>query len=257
MLLLTSALFLASSAALASEPGADPSTWTPPPMVNVPEEAVPRSPATPAPAGPAAETPPPPGTGAASPFAPAPLGPPPGPEIGLMLTETLFGILTAGGVALLPYFVLLKSGQIPQQIEGLFLVLTFASVPLAVSQTELSIASGSRYYDVESWPAQLGGLVMQALVLGAFFYAQQQPGTDAGMNEILLLTGTVVGVPVAEMAMINIFKFPRRSGPPAPALLSAGPDGVRLGLPAPQPFASTAGGKTGLGLRLSLLSASF
>lgn len=260
MLLLSSALTLASFAVLASEPGSDPSTWTPPPMVNVPEAAgVPRDAPVATPPGGVPQT----GeSGALAPGYVSPFGPTqqgaPGLEIGLMLTESLFGILTAAGVALLPYFILLKSGQIPREVEGLFLILTFASVPLAVSQTELSIAAGSRYYDVDSWPAQLGGLLMQAVVLGAYFYAQQQPTTDAGMNEILLLTGTVAAVPLAEMAMINVFKFPRRSmPPPSPSLLTAGPDGVRLGLPVPQPFASRAGGTVGLGLRVPLLSASF
>src|SRR5262245_34120006 len=97
-------LLLTSRLALASQPESDPSTWTPPPMVQVPEDAIPRSvPRAPASPGlPPGALPPP----AGSPFAPTPVPKPEGPEYGLMITESLFGIVTAAGVCLIPYFLL-------------------------------------------------------------------------------------------------------------------------------------------------------
>src|SRR5436190_804213 len=81
-------------------------------------------------------------------------------------------------------------------LQALILVPTFSSVPLAVSQTEQSVAQGSRYYDVEGWPAPLGGLLAEAAVLGLYFWARSSPGADAGATEILLLSGTVGVVPL-------------------------------------------------------------
>src|SRR5438067_13529227 len=103
MLVSLHGLLLMSRLALASQPESDPSTWTPPPVVQVPEDAVPRGAARPGPQSPT--LPPgalPPQLG--SPFAPTPVPRPEGPEYGLMITESLFGVVTAAGVSLLPYF---------------------------------------------------------------------------------------------------------------------------------------------------------
>jgi hypothetical protein len=251
-------LLLTSRLALSSQPDSDPSTWTPPPLVHVPDDAVPKKPA----ASPTQATPGQPPGALPSPFSPAPFPKPDGPEYGLMVTESLFGVVTAAGVALIPYFLLkLVPGALvgvdDPTLEALLLVLTFSGVPLAVSQTEQSIAQGSRYYDVEGWPAPLGGLLTEAAVLGLYFWARSQPGADAGATEILLLGGTVAAVPLVEMGMINFFKVPRSQLPPPHSLFTADASGVRVGLPAPQPFASMAYGRVGLGIQLPVLSGSF
>ncbi|HYV46933.1 MAG TPA: hypothetical protein VFA20_18840 [Myxococcaceae bacterium] len=252
-------LFLTSRLALSSQPESDPSTWTPPPIVQVPEDAVPRKPAAPSQATPSL---PPGALPGASPFSPTPVPKPEGPEYGLMITESLFGVVTAAGVCLIPYFLLrLVPGAIggtdDPTLQALILILTFSGVPLAVSQTEQSIAQGSRYYDVEGWPAPLGGLLTEAAVLGLYFWARGQPGADAGATEIFLISGTVAAVPLVEMGMINFFKVPRSQLPPPRSLFTADGQGVHLGLPAPQPFASMAGGRAGLGIQLPVLSGSF
>jgi len=254
MLVTLHCLLMTSQLALASQPNSDPSTWTPPPLVQVPEEAVPRAKPPPAsqPGMPPGALPP----AAGSPFAPTPVPPPDGPEYGLMLTESLFGIVTAAGVCLIPYFLLrLVPGD--ATLQALILILTFSGVPLAVSQTEQSIAQGSRYYDVEGWPAPLGGLLAEAAVLGLYFWLRQTPGVDAGFTEIVLLSGTVGVVPLVEMAMINLFKVPRAQLPPPRAVFTSDASGVKLGFPALRPFASTAGGVTGLGVQVPLLAGSF
>jgi len=259
MLVALRCLLLTSRLALSSQPESDPSTWTPPPLVQVPEDAVPRKPA----AAPSQAAPgqPPGALPGPSPFSPTPVPKPEGPEYGLMITESLFGVVTAAGVCLIPYFLLRLvpdlSGSGDPTLQALILILTFSGVPLAVSQTEQSIAQGSRYYDVEGWPAPLGGLLTEAGVLALYFWARSQPGADAGATEILLLSGTVAAVPLVEMGMINLFKVPRSQLPPPRSLFTADRQGVRLGLPAPQPFASMTGGRAGLGIQLPVLSGSF
>src|SRR3954468_5680409 len=218
-------LMLTSRLALASQPESDPSTWTPPPVVQVPEDAVPRAvprASSPSPGLPPGALPPP----AGSPFSTTPVPKPEGPEYGLMITESLFGVVTAAGVCLIPYFLLRVipgafGGADDPTLQALILILTFSGVPLAVSQTEQSIAQGSRYYDVEGWPAPLGGLLSEAAVLGLYFWARGQPGADAGATEIFLLSGTVGVVPLVEMGMINFFKVPRSQLPPPRSLFTA------------------------------------
>ncbi|HEY8206742.1 MAG TPA: hypothetical protein VIG99_04625, partial [Myxococcaceae bacterium] len=188
---------------------------------------------------------------------------PEGPEYGLMITESLFGIVTAAGVCLIPYFLLrivpgAFGGTDDPTLQALILILTFSGVPLAVSQTEQSIAQGSRYYDVEGWPAPLGGLLAEAAVLGLYFWARSQPGADAGATEVMLLAGTVGVVPLVEMGMINLFKVPRSQIPAPRAIFTSDASGVKLGLPAPRPFASVgAGGRMGLGVQVPILSGRF
>src|SRR5262245_59945203 len=131
-------LLLTSRLALASQPESDPSTWTPTPMVRVPEDAVPRTAAQPPPSSrglPPGALPPP----AGSAFAPTPVPMPEGPEYGLMITESLFGVVTAAGVCLIPYFLLrivpgAFGGTDDPTLQALILILTFSGVPLAVSQ---------------------------------------------------------------------------------------------------------------------------
>ena len=94
-------------------------------------------------------------------------------------------------------------------------------------------------------------------MLGLYFWARSSPGADAGATEILLLSGTVGVVPLVEMGMINLFKVPRSALPPPRAIFTTDASGVKLGLPAPRPFASMAGGKAGLGVQVPLLAGSF
>jgi len=268
----------------AQSPGPiDTSGWTPPPLVDAPADS-PRpaaglpGPATPPPPGysvpPATSTPGltpgapgtvPPGAYPYTPYAGA--GTPeqlkPGPEVGLMVSESLFGMLTSAGTALIPYYLLLKplgasvSGGGDTTLVNLIFILTFSAVPLAVSQTEVSLANGSRYYVSEGWPAALGGLVAQAAVVGAYYWLGPGLG-DRG--EALLLIGTVAFVPIAEMAAINLFKAPRYRmglGGVGGGMVSYSPEGgFQPGLPLPQPiFSRTAQGLAGVGL--SLLSGRF
>ncbi len=145
-------------------------------------------------------------------------------EVGLIVSESLFGMLTAAGIALVPYYLLLRpmvlgqtgalSGVDPAVGTAIFFLL-FGTVPLAVSQTEVALANGSKYTQVETWPAALAGLAAQAAVLGLFWATGGIPppgsGTGAGApvaggSEGLLIVGTVVFVPLIEMAVLNLTK---------------------------------------------------
>lgn len=145
-------------------------------------------------------------------------------EVGLIVSESLFGMLTAAGIALVPYYLLLRpmvlgqtgalSGVDPAVGTAIFFLL-FGTVPLAVSQTEVALANGSKYTQVETWPAALAGLAAQAAVLGLFWATGgiPPPGSGvgsgapvAGGSEGLLLIGTVVFVPLIEMAVLNLTK---------------------------------------------------
>jgi hypothetical protein len=177
--------------------------------------------------------------------------PPPGPEVGLMVTETLFGALTAAGISLLPYFLILQptsacSGTaayycstfyIDPTVQTILTIVIFGAVPLAVAETQLGIANGSRYYVSEAWPAMLTGLGMEGAVLGLSYWVNQSNGSAA---EWILLAGTVGVVPLATMAVINLTKQPRfrmTLGPPPGALLSFSPEtGLLAGLPMPEPL---------------------
>lgn len=194
----------------------------------------------------------------------------PGPEIGLMVSESLFGILTSAGTALIPYYLLVKpfsqstvdpnTGQVvppdPTIVNVLF-ILTFSAVPLAVSQTELALANGSRFYLSESWPPALAGLLAEAAVVG-LKYLLQSSLQDAG--EGLLLIGTIAFVPIAEMVAINIFKTPRyRFGyGPISGLLNYHPDhGLTAGVPMPLPILAQSSSGLGAGLSMNVLSGRF
>ena len=115
-----------------------------------------------------------PGQAARSGYPYSPYGQPksqekPGPEIGLMVSESLFGALTAAGVTILPYFLLFANGATfgDETISSVIFVLIFGAMPLAVAQTEVSLANGSRFYQTDTWPAALAGLGGMAAVLGS------------------------------------------------------------------------------------------
>jgi hypothetical protein len=64
------------------------------------------------------------------------------------------------------------------------------------------------------------------------------------------------------MAMINLFKVPRSQLPPPKAIFTTDAGGLKVGLPALQPFvtaapAGTGTGKTGFGLQVPVLAGSF
>ncbi|HXX32135.1 MAG TPA: hypothetical protein VEJ89_15645 [Myxococcaceae bacterium] len=240
---------------------------TPPPLI----EAAPDTPlGSPTPAPPGSQPPPyptpypptpygatPPGMypGYGSPYG-VPYGqqsrlPPPGPEVGLMVTETLFGALTAAGISLLPYFLILQPSStcsgtaqyycstfyIDPTVQTILTIVIFGAVPLAVAETQLGIANGSRYYVSEAWPAMLTGLGVEGLVLGVSYWVNQSNGSAA---EWILLAGTVGVVPLATMAVINMTKQPRfrmTVGPPPGAFLSYSPEsGLFASLPMPEPL---------------------
>ena len=226
-----------------------PSDLSPPPLVEVqPADDAPVAPAhvqPPAPA-PGARLPGGPQTGYPySPAAPvrAALAPPPGPEVGLMVSESLFGVLTAAPAVLLPYYLFLKPlvmgpaavGMDPT-VASLVFVMVFASIPMGVAQTELGIANTSRYYVTESWVASLSALGVQAGVIGLYYLLHS--ASPSAPAEAVLLGGSVLAVPLLTMAAINLWKQPRGAGRPAGsgALLSHSPGrGWSVGMPLVMP----------------------
>jgi hypothetical protein len=203
--------------------------------------------------------------------------PPPGPEVGLMVTETLFGALTAAAISLLPYFLILAPAStcppappgsisycstfyIDPTVQTVLTILIFGSVPLAVAETELGIANGSRYYVSEAWPAMLAGLGMEGLVIGLTYWVNGMSGANAGSTaEWILLAGTVGMVPIFTMAIINLTKQPRyrmQLGPTG-ALFNFSPEGGLLtSLPMPEPLVRQGVSVTGSpfsGVSVSLL----
>jgi hypothetical protein len=173
-----------------------------------------------------------------------------------MVSEGLFGMLTAAGIIVLPYFLLgILSGD--PVIGTLLAALIFGSAPLAVAQTQVSIANGSRNYLAETWPAALAGLVAQAGVFGLTYLfgggaivrnnvncpvgSMLAVPTQCG-NDAVLLIGSIVAVPLIQMAVLNIFKQPRMR-PPAFAARDPKTGAFSLGVPTPTPlFAPTASG---------------
>ncbi|MGQ0508294.1 MAG: hypothetical protein ACT4TC_23595 [Myxococcaceae bacterium] len=208
-------------------------------------------------------TPPPPGfqpppngvPPAYVPQGPSPYGTPYGQEqqrprleVGLMISESLFGMLTAAATTLLPYFLLLSpsglgGGLTPPggdpTLRNILTLIIFASTPLAVSQTQLSLANGSRYYQVESWPPALAGLVTQGIILGVFA-ATQGFSSDAAYTSgaVGLLVSSIVAVPLAEMAAINFFKYPKGGSGFFGGLSYSEKHGLQAGLPMPTPILS-------------------
>jgi hypothetical protein len=176
--------------------------------------------------------------------------PPPGPEVGLMVTETLFGALTAAGISLLPYFLILQPTStcnappgyscstvyIDPTVQTVLTIVIFGAVPLAVAETELGIANGSRYYVSETWPAMLTGLGMEGAVIGISYWVNQSNPSAA---EWILLAGTVGVVPIVTMTVINLTKQPRfrMTVGPTGALFNYSPEsGFLASLPMPEPL---------------------
>jgi hypothetical protein len=196
----------------------------------------------------------------------------PDPEVGLMVTESLFGMLTAAGVTLLPYYLLVKPfiftgglGSDPTAATVVF-CLVFSTVPLAVSQAQLSLANGSRYYYSESWPSALAGLAAQGLVLGVFFLTGGLPegqcmaGTvcTTGMgNELVLLVGSIAFTPLVQMAVINLTKSLRATPRATSGLFIYDGKEWAFGVPSPVAVPTRTPDGYQVGFRLPLLAGRF
>jgi hypothetical protein len=203
------------------------------------------------------------------PYSPAVPEKPPGPEIGLMFSESIFGMLTAAGITLLPYFLLIRplevaayhggSGSlgIDPAVGTVIFILLFAAVPLATSQTVVSLANGSRYFQVESWPAALIGLGVEALAVTLYFLLRPlaDPRFGVTANEWLLLINTIAVVPLTQVLVSNLLKKPKVAIPPVGSALSYSPGaGFRAGLPVPAPVFGQAGGVARSGLMFPVFS---
>ena len=262
---------------------ASPSTA--PPLVPAPAEPAPAAapaqppianqPATPPPPG---SMPPPPGAtpapGTQGPtgYPYSPYGSPyqfqgePPKEIGLIASESAFGVLTAGAITLIPYFLLLKpltassaggaGAGIDPTVGTLLTILIFTAVPLGVSPTIVGIANGSRFYFSDSWPASLSGLGAEAAIL-ALFYAI---GPSNPAAELLLLIGSIGIVPLVEVAVLNLTKMRRDKmypGAYGSLLHYRAGQGLSAGLPVPAPLFSREREGLLTGLQLSLFSGRF
>jgi len=237
----------------------------PPPLVNAPDVPL----ATPADQAP---TPPPPGSipppGVGSPLQPngstgyqpyfgmgyGPKAPKPeGPEVGLMITEGAFGILTAAASTLLPYLLLSQLGQVDSNLETIILLVILAAEPLSVSQTEMGIANGSHYYMSDTWPGMLSGLAAEGAVIG-LFYLLRPNFTGDGATTFLLATSVAL-VPLVEMAVINLTKYPRSRmwG----AVHYSREEGWAMSVPIPAPYAAVTAQGTSVGLSLPILAGRF
>lgn len=266
-------LLLVPALARAQTPG-----WSPPPLVPVEDAAPPPAPPPPpvdAPYG----TPAPPTTSPTQQQKPyLPYGPQvpkeaPGPEVGLMVSESLFGMLTAAGILVLPFFLLgfsnggLLSGD--PVIGTVIAALLFGSAPLAIAQTQVSIANGSRNYLSEMWPAALAGLAAQAGVLGLTYLTGGgaivrnattcpvgTPTTGTSVptgcgNDVLLLVGSIVAVPLIQMVVLNLTKQSRVR----PALASRDPKtgALSIGIPTPTPLIGPTTSGFAVGASMSLI----
>jgi hypothetical protein len=194
-----------------------------------------------------------------------------------MISEGLFGALTAAGVSLLPYFLLLSTfvnggsggvfGGTDDAVGWVVTMVLFAAIPLSTAQTEVSIANGSRWYYSETWPAALIGLGVEGAVLGLSYLGRGEafdPSTGnivkQRLNPIVLLVGTIGIVPIAQMAIINLFKSPRfgRPGSAGHALLNYREGhGVTVGVPNLAPVFSSSKDGALSGAQFSLLSGSW
>ena len=248
--------------------------FSPPPMV--PAAPPPMPPAEPTPPGPG--TPPPPSTLPPAGYVPgqgksaypySPYGQPkaqekPGPEIGLMVSESLFGSLTAAGVTVLPYFLLFANNQIGDPtLSSIIFCLIFGAAPLAVAQTQVSLANGSRHYQTEMWIPALVGLAGEAGVLGIFYATgwlptrQASGGVPNGGSVAWLMIGAIGLVPLMQMAAINLFKQPKSGqafgviGDPVKGL------GVAFAPPTAAPILAPSASGTTMGVQLSFLRGNF
>lgn len=269
-------LVLLPSAVLGQGAVTAPPDWSVPPMVPAEPPPMPPPPPEVQPG-----TPPPPGTVPDSSYVPgqqgksgyqySPYGQPknqekPGPEVGLMVSEALFGSLTAAGVTVLPYFLLFSNGTLGDHrtspLPSILLCVVFGAAPLAVAQTQVSLANGSRYYQSETWVAALTGLVGEAAVLGVFYATGWLPSppvdgsVPVGGSVAWLMIGSLGVVPLLQMAAINLFKQPKMRtfgtiGNPDKGL------GVALAPPTIAPIFSPAAQPSALGVQVSMFRGRF
>ena len=153
-----------------------------------------------------------------------------------MVTETLYGMLTAAG-GTVPFILLSLSGFLspPSTLTTLIYLLVFAAIPPAVAQTEVSTANGSRYFVSETWPASLAGLGAMAMVLTVRHLMWPNPVGDEGLA--FLLIGAIGFVPITEMIVINLTKQPRHAVAPGPVgLITFREDHVFVSAPPVMPF---------------------
>lgn len=266
--LLTLVLVASGAWAQTTTPDFSPPPMVPasPPPMPPPDPSTTQSPGTPPPP---AMVPPSsyvPGQTAKSAYPYSPYGQPksqekPGPEIGLMVSESLFGALTAAGVTILPYFLLFAGGNTlgDPTVSSVIFILIFGAMPLAVAQTEVSLANGSRFYQTDTWPAALTGLAGMAGVLGIYYAtgwlptAQASGGVPNGGSTAWLMIGSIAIVPLLQMAVINLFKTPK----PGMMLTFGDPvkrNGVAFASPTLSPVVTP---NAGMGAQLSLLRGIF
>ncbi len=240
--------------------------FSPPPMVPAAPPPMPApEPTTPANPG----TPPPPSMQPKTAYPYSPYGQPkaqekPGPEVGLMVSESLFGALTAAGVTVLPYFLLFGNNQIGDPtLSSIIFCLIFGAAPLAVAQTQVSLANGSRHYQTEMWIPALVGLAGEAGVLGIFYAtgwlptSQASGGVPNGGSVAWLMIGAIGIVPLMQMAAINLFKQPKAGqafgviGDPVKGM------GIAFAPPTAAPILAPSASGTTMGVQLSLLRGNF
>lgn len=267
MLVLVPALAFAQ--AVTPVPATD---FSPPPLVPASPPPMPAPEPNTPPASPTATPPPPgsyvPGQPAKSGYQYSPYGTPkaqekPAPEVGLMVSEALFGALTAAGVTVLPYFLLFNTGTLGDPtLSSIIFCLIFGASPLAVAQTQISLANGSRYYTAEMWIPALVGLAGVAGVLGIFYATGWLPtglasgGVPNGGSVAWLMIGTIGLVPILQMVAINLFKTPR----PGVFGVIGDPDkglGVAFNPPTAAPILGPSARGNTLGVQLSLLHGRF
>lgn len=252
-----------------------PSDFSPPPLVEAPAPGPKDPPPAPPPLNTPYGTPAPSNQPAAQPYLPyGPQAPKeaPGPEVGLMVSESLFGMLTAAGILVLPFFLFGFANTGPSAgglfsgdpvVSTVIAALLFGTAPLAVAQTQVSIANGSRNYISEMWPAALAGLAASAAVMGLTYLTggaivrngntcQPASGVPTGCgNDVLLLVGSIAAVPLIQMIVINLTKQPRFK----PSLASRDPKSgaLSLGIPTPSPILGPTSSGFAVGAQVSLI----
>jgi hypothetical protein len=264
-------LMLVPTLAMGQTPGFSPPPLVPAEPVGPPQAPPLDAPGTPAPPSPQAQQPKP-----YLPYGQQAQKEPPGPEVGLMVSESLFGMLTAAGIIVLPFFLLgfsnggLLSGD--PVVGTVIAALLFGSAPLAVAQTQVSIANGSRNYVSEMWPAMLAGLAAQAAVLGLTYLvgggaivrntatcsgsATTAGGAPTGCgNDAALLVGSIAIVPLIQMAVLNLTKQPRFR--PALASRDAKTGKIAFGVPTPAPILGPTSSGFAVGASVSLIDFRF
>jgi hypothetical protein len=282
---LAASLFVPALAlAQAPAPEAPP---PPPPIVNAPDAPT-QPPAAGAPAVPGADTvatPPPPGANppplnnpmgyqpgyqpGMQPYYGIPYGQqapkPQGPEIGLMVTEGAFGVLTGAAEVLLPYllFSLLEGGGSSSGGGAVFsgslldvlIVGIMIAEPLAVSQTIVNTANSSHYYVSESWPAMLTGLGAEAAFVGLYFLVRNTNLTLPQDPVTYVMVASAVCVPIAEVIVINMTKKPRASM--FGALNYSHQNGWQASIPMPLPYLAPTSQGISAGVTLPLFAGRF